>query len=154
MKFRIAVQEDINSLSEMRWIHSYHENNKLNVPKEEFLKECSEFLKNGMEMGNWIYWVAEDNGEIVSNVYIQKIKKVPKPHKLNAEIGYITNVHTKEEYRNKGIGTQLLKKVIEWAKTSGIELLFLWPSKRAAAFYERAGFSSQNEIVELTLDEE
>jgi RimJ/RimL family protein N-acetyltransferase len=154
MEFRIAGEEDIDSLSEMRWIHSYHENNEFNVSKEEFMKECGKFLKKGMEMGNWVYWVAEDKGQIVSNIYIQKIKKVPKPHKLNAEIGYITNVHTKEKYRNMGIGTQLLKKVIEWAKTTEIELLFLWPSKRAAAFYERAGFSSQNEIIELTLDGE
>ncbi len=154
MNFRMAIEKDINSLAEMRWIHSYDENSNFNISKEEFLKECSVFLKNAMEMGNWVYWIAEDNGDIIANIYIQRIKKVPKPHKLHAEIGYITNVHTKEEYRNKGVGTKLLKEVVEWSKTSGIELLFLWPSKKSVPFYEREGFLEQNEIIELILDEE
>ncbi|MEW8995905.1 GNAT family N-acetyltransferase [Clostridium sp.] len=42
-----------------------------------------------------------------------------------AEIGYVTNVHIIEEYRNKGIGTELLKKVKQWAIENKIELLFL-----------------------------
>jgi N-acetylglutamate synthase-like GNAT family acetyltransferase len=68
---------------------------------------------------------------------------------LDGEIGYITNVHPKEEYRNKGIGTELLERVIGWAKENKIELLFLWPSKRSIHFYERQGFSMKNEIMEL-----
>lgn len=153
MNFRMATEKDINLLAEMRWIHAYDENSDSNVSKEEFLKECSNYLKNGMKMRNWVYWIAEENGEIISNIYIQRIRKVPKPHKLHAEIGYITNVHTKKEYRNKGIGTQLLKEAIEWSRNSGIESLFLWPSERSVSFYKREGFSLQNEIIELILDE-
>ncbi|WP_346928670.1 GNAT family N-acetyltransferase [Clostridium sp.] len=34
-------------------------------------------------------------------------------------------MHIIEEYRNKGIGTELLKKVKQWAIENKIELLFL-----------------------------
>lgn len=153
MKFRMAEEKHINELAEMRWIHSYEETSDFNISKEEFLKECSKFLKKGMEAGDWIYWIAEDNGTIISNIYVHRIRKVPKPNKLHAEIGYITNVHTRKEYRNKGIGSSLLRKVTEWSKAAGIELLFLWPSDRSIPFYTREGFSEKNDIIELILNE-
>jgi len=154
MNFRMATEKDINLLAEMRWIHSYNKDSDFNVPKEEFLKECSEFLIMGMQLGNWVYWIAEENGEIISNLSIQRIRKVPKPHKLYAEIGYITNVHTRKEYRNKGVGTQLLQEAVEWSRNIGIELLFLWPSEKSVSYYKRKGFSVENEMLELNLEEE
>lgn len=154
MNYRIAGEKDICQLAELRWIHEYDENISSYVEKEEFIKECSNFLTNGLDAGNWIYWIAVDEDEIIANIYVQKIRKVPKPSKLFAEIAYVTNVHTKEKYRNMGIGTKLLQHVINWAKASEIELLFCWPSERSVPYYERAGFKSQNEIVELLFEED
>ena len=94
-------------LSEMRWEHEYEEEGKFNISKEDFIKQCNLFLVNGFKSGTWEYWIAEENNIIVSNIYINRIRKVPKPQKLFAEIGYITNVHTKAEFRNKGVGTEL-----------------------------------------------
>ena len=153
MKYRLAEEEDLNSLAEMRWLHEFEENNCSNVEKGEFIIECKAFLINGLECGNWVYWVAEEDDEIVANIYINKIRKVPKPQKLFTEIGYVTNVHTKEKWRNKGIGTQLLKEAVAWSKENGIELLFVWPSERSVSYYEREGFKEKNEIMELILEE-
>jgi len=153
MKYRLAKEEDLNSLAEMRWLHEFEEDNCSNMGKKQFITEFKEFLKKGLEWGNWVYWVAEDSDGIVANIYINKIRKVPKPQKLFAEIGYVTNVHTKEKWRNRGIGTQLLKEVVTWSKENGIELLFVWPSERAVGYYEREGFKEKNEIMELLLEE-
>ena len=151
MVYRLATEKDISMLSEMRWQHEFEEEGKFDISKEDFIKECNLFLANGLNSGTWEYWIAEDKGIIISNIYISRIKKVPKPQKLFAEIGYVTNVHTKAEYRNKGIGTELIKKVKQWATENKIELLFVWPSQRAVSFYEREGFSMNNEIMELEL---
>jgi RimJ/RimL family protein N-acetyltransferase len=147
--YRLAGEKDISMLSEMRWQHEYEEEGKFDISKEDFIKECNLFLINGLKNGTWEYWIAEDKDVIISNIYISRIRKVPKPQKLFEEIGYVTNVHTKAEFRNKGIGTELLKKVKQWALDNKMELLFVWPSERAISFYERQGFSMQNEIMEL-----
>lgn len=149
MIYRLAGEKDISMLSEMRWQHEYEEEGKFDISKEDFIKECNLFLINGLKNGTWEYWIAEDKDVIISNIYISRIRKVPKPQKLFEEIGYVTNVHTKAEFRNKGIGTELLKKVKQWALDNKMELLFVWPSERAISFYERQGFSMQNEIMEL-----
>jgi len=151
MRYRIATKGDITMLSEMRWEHEYEEEAQFSITKEEFISECSSFLIKEMERGTWVYWIAEDEGNIIANIYINKIRKVPKPQKLFAEIGYVTNVHTKKDYRNKGIGTELLKRVKQWAVENNIELLFLWPSERSVSFYKREGFKVENEIMELEL---
>ncbi|WP_238918308.1 GNAT family N-acetyltransferase [Clostridium sp. YIM B02555] len=151
MVYRLARESDISTLSEMRWEHEFEEEGKFDISKEDFISECNVFLTNGLKSGTWEYWVAEENNIIVSNIYINKIRKVPKPQKLFAEIGYVTNVHTKVEFRNRGIVTELLKQVKEWAIINKIELLFAWPSKRAVTFYERQGFSMNNEIMELDM---
>jgi N-acetylglutamate synthase-like GNAT family acetyltransferase len=149
----MADERDMHSLSEMRWVHEMDENSNYEISKEDFILECSVFLKKGLNNGTWTYWIAEENGEIIANIYIHRIHKVPKPQKLHAAIGYVTNVHTREQYRNKGIGTKLLNHVIEWARNSGIELLFVWPSQKSVPYYKRTGFTEKNEIMELDLEE-
>ncbi|GKX64748.1 GNAT family N-acetyltransferase [Inconstantimicrobium mannanitabidum] len=151
MVFRLATESDLETLAEMRWQHEYEETNNFNITKDEFISHCKVFLKEGLESNTWVYWIAEEEGSIIANIYVNRIRKVPKPQKLFAEIGYITNVHTKEEYRNKGTGTELLNKVKHWAVENEIELLFLWPSKKSVNYYERQGFSMKNEILELEL---
>lgn len=151
MIYRLATENDIPMLSEMRWLHEYEEVGKFDILKEDFINECNSFLADGLRNADWAYWIAQDNDTIISNICIRRIRKVPKPQKLFAEIGYVTNVHTKAEYRNRGIGTELLKKVKKWAIDNNIELLFVWPSQKAVNFYERQGFKNQNEILELEL---
>ena len=68
-----------------------------------------------------IFWVAEDKGVVIANAFINRVSKVPKPQKLVAEIGYLTNVHTKSDYRNRGIGTELLKHVAAWARNNSVD---------------------------------
>lgn len=151
MIYRLASENDLEILAQMRWLHEYEEGKCSEITKAEFIDQCKLFLQNGFKNGTWVYWIAEDNGIIIANIYINRIRKVPKPQKLFAEIGYVTNVHTKAEYRNKGIGTELLKKVKHWAVENQIELLFVWPSEKSVKFYERQGFTNQNEIMELEL---
>lgn len=149
MNYHIATEDDIPELSEMRWQHEFEEEEINCARKEEFLAECNSFFSEGLKNGSWVCWIAEENNTLVSNICIHRIRKVPKPQKLFSEIGYVTNVHTRAEYRNKGIGTELLKQAKLWASANRIELLFVWPSTRAVSFYERQGFSGDNEIMEL-----
>jgi hypothetical protein len=108
MNYRIASENDLEMLSEMRWLHEYELKQEFDVSYNDFINQCSLFLKEGLEKGEWVYWIAVDKDMIIANIYIRRIRKVPKPQKIFAEIGYITNVHTRAEYRNMGIGSNYL----------------------------------------------
>ena len=98
-----------------------------------------------------MYWIAEENGEVISQIFVHKIDMVPRPCKIHDQFGYVTNNYTKPAYRNKGIGSELMKRVVQWAKDEDLELLIVYPSEEAVTFYERAGFYSENDVMELRL---
>lgn len=154
MIYRMADENDSEELAMLRWeFKTEGKGNDINGDKQEFLKECSDFLRLELKKGNWNCWVAEDDGEIAAQIFIRKIRKLPKPNKLHAEYGYVSNVYTKPSYRARGIGSQLMKHVKQWASENKLEFLILWPSKRAVPFYEREGFSKNDAVMEFILEE-
>lgn len=69
--------------------------------------------------------------------------------------GHITNVAVEPEYRDHGIGTMLLQKIIEVAKTRGVEAITLEvrPSNvPALKLYDKYGFKSAGRRPHYYLD--
>ncbi len=158
MNFRLAVEEDLPQLAELRWDFRTELRPPAGViplktvlPRDVFIPACLKFLQHGLASGNWAFWIAEDAGQIISQVCIQIIAKIPRPIELNPRMGYITNVYTRPAYRNQGIGARLMKLSSDWARREGLESLVLWPAKGREAFYERAGFNPSH-ALEQDLD--
>ena len=157
MEIRLANEPDYKELALMKWEHGaeddidYGEHNLDGVNKDEFIEEFVAFLK--AHKGYNII-VAEENGVVVSAMFVYLIPKLPKPNGNAKYIAYLTNVYTKKEYRNKGIGTQIMNYIKSILIEKKCELLFAWPSDNSIAWYQRNGFSEDNEIFECPLCEE
>ena len=157
MEIRLANEADYNELALMKWEHGveddidYGEHNLDGVNKDEFVEEFFAFLKAHKE---YDIIVAEGNGIVVSAMFVYLIPKLPKPNGNAKFIAYLTNVYTKKEYRNKGIGTQIMNYIKSILIEKKCELLFAWPSDNSIAWYQRNGFSEDNEIFECPLCEE
>ena len=151
MEYRLANDGDANRLSELRWDHKNEESPLDHSQRDGFIAACSARLKEAFR-DDLSCHVATDKGRIVSNIYVVAVKKVPKPGKLNGAWGYVTAVYTVPEYRNKGVGSMLMKKVKEWGRENGLESFIVWPSQRSVPFYERAGFDEENDVMELVLE--
>ena len=157
MEIRLANEADYNELALMKWEHGveddidYGEHNLDGVNKDEFVEEFFAFLKAHKE---YEIIVAEVNGIVVSAMFVYLIPKLPKPNGNAKYIAYLTNVYTKKEYRNKGIGTKMMNYIKSYLIEKKCELLFAWPSDNSIAWYQRNGFSEDNEIFECPLCEE
>jgi GNAT superfamily N-acetyltransferase len=152
MEFRLGTEGDVTELAHLRWDFRMEGGDELPaVSKEEFITACETFLKQGLDSGSRAYWVAVDNSEIVSHIFVQKVDMVPRPCKIHDQFGCITNNYTKPQHRNKGIGSQLMQRVKQWAQEHDLELLIVWPSEQAVRFYEQAGFKMENDVMELRL---
>lgn len=141
MKLEHGAEDDID----------YGEHNLDGVDKEAFIKEFVSFLRTHRE---YEIVVAEDNGIVVSAMFVYLIPKLPKPNGNAKYIAYLTNVYTKKEYRSKGVGTQILNFIKSDLIKKKCELLFAWPSDNSIAWYQRNGFNEDNEIFECPLCEE
>jgi GNAT superfamily N-acetyltransferase len=149
---RRAAEADLATLAARRWDFRFEEDDAPPaIGRAAFLEACEGFLREGLASGRWVYWVAEVDGRIVSNLFVQIVPKVPRPARPHGAWGYVTNVYTDPAHRGRAFGAELLKAVVAWAKEQDLELLVLWPSAASRSFYERAGFKSDNEILELVL---
>lgn len=133
----------------MRWDDTW-ENETTSPPDDAGFADCFiAFVQHALAGDDWAIWVAASNGSLVAHIYVHLIEMVPRPGHLIRRWGYVSGVYTIPEARNRGIGSQLLSAVIEWAKGEGQEFLLLWPSERSVPFYERAGFKPSSEVREL-----
>ena len=142
LNYRQATEDDLTRLAEMRWDFRT-ESGSINtvVGKDEFIKNCTDFLGKGLLEQRWVYWIAENQEGIVGHVFVQRVSKVPKPESLSNEYGYVANVYTIPSHRRRRICSELIKKVIAWAEDQGLDVLIVWPSEESVGFYEKAGFS-------------
>ncbi|MCM2674890.1 GNAT family N-acetyltransferase [Alkalicoccobacillus plakortidis] len=121
---------------------------KKNESFAEFEKECQTFLENTLKGDQWFIWVVEDNGKIISHIYIELIQKVPRPGRITYPFAFMTNVYTIPEYRNKGIGSKLLQSINKWMKENKYEFVIVWPSDDSIDYYHKNGYVHCTEPLE------
>src|ERR1700722_2350783 len=95
-------------------------------------------VKDTIESSNGIYFVAECNGSITGHAFLEILPLQSLKHIAQLNIA----VH--KGFQNRGIGTQLMHRIIEWAKESEsiekIELNVRASNVQAIALYKKMGF--------------
>lgn len=149
---RQAIPEDAPTLARLRWDDSTEDGVPATLPDAAFAAGFAEFVRDALASGRWVIWIAESDGRVVGHLYVQVVGMIPRPGRFARRWGYVAAVYVIPEARNRGIGTRLLRSVIDWANEEGLESLLLWPSERSASLYERAGFVRSPDVMELSLD--
>lgn len=93
---------------------------------------------------NGIYLVAECDGAIVGHAFLEPLHLKAISHVANLTVA----VH--QGWQGKGIGSLLLKRLIDWAKASEniekIELSVRASNARAIGLYEKMGFTMEGRL--------
>ncbi len=137
--YRQCTEEDLTELVEFQW-QILQENTGTRMAKEEFISSCSLALVDGLMNGNWTYWVAIRDNEIISQVFIQKIRTTPLPDGIGKNLGILANLYTKPEYRLIGIASKLLRKVKFWASGEAIKSFLIAKNQIADYSYQELGY--------------
>ena len=147
---RLANKKDIKELSNLRI------NQQMDDWKEEYENKLDLFdrtkiyLKKHLNKDLYIF-VEEKNGNIIATCGIQIIDYLPQCND-NGKQGYVCNVYTKEKYRNQGIQTLLIKRVISFAKENRLcELSLSTDSDEAISIYKKMGFEFDNLMMKLEI---
>jgi len=105
------------------------------VSREEEIDFLSRALSR-LEKGETFYLVAEVNGKVVA------ISEVNRGRGYEKHVGVI-GIAIRSGFRDLGIGTEMMKALMEHAKNVGLKVLTLAAfanNKRAIHVYEKAGF--------------
>lgn len=150
MGMDFAEEIDIKRLKEMRVLQQKDDWNDEFVDKNDLVKRTEEYLMNHLNKDLYIL-VERFNHEIIATCGIQLIEYMPQCND-NGILGYICNVYTNKEYRNKGIQTKLLKQVIDYAKMKKVcEIQLSTDNQVAIGIYKKLGFVQDEMMMKLVL---
>jgi GNAT superfamily N-acetyltransferase len=144
---REATPADARAMAELRW-----EFRSARAPNTEsrdaFLARCEEWMRAEIERGRWRAWVADADGAIVGQLWMQLIDKIPNPTAELERHAYISNVYVTPRARG-GIGARLVNAALDAASLAGVDSVVLWPTDRSRSLYMRCGFRVTGGVLEL-----
>jgi GNAT superfamily N-acetyltransferase len=148
VEIRPARPDDAIRLAELRW--EFRSGRA--APAEErgaFLARCAAWMAEELDSGRWRAWVAVADAQIVGQVWLHTIQKVPNPVGERDRHAYVSNLYVTPSARGS-VGTELLRAALAHAASHGVDRVILWPSARSRSLYERHGFRSNGDVLELT----
>jgi GNAT superfamily N-acetyltransferase len=95
-------------------------------------------------------FVADVTDVIVGTLWLERVERVPRPSHGDGPMGYVTNFYVEPGQRDRGVGGELLRSLVDYAKTRGYELLIASPSDRSEPLWRRAGFGP-TDFLEIDL---
>jgi GNAT superfamily N-acetyltransferase len=149
MHIREAVKTDARQLAQLRWefrsVARAH--GALDESEDAFVARCTAWIHDRLSnKGVWTAWVAEQNDEIVGQIWVQIIEKLPNPTVEQERHAYISNLYVKPSVRG-GLGTRLFQSCLDWLRTQSVDQIMLWPSSRSRSLYTRHGFATTSDLL-------
>jgi GNAT superfamily N-acetyltransferase len=144
---RPARIDDIDELVRMRAEFTFEHGDPALPTNPGYEEECRAFLEDAITGERWQIWVAELDGAVVSHAFVALIDKVPRPIYVPRRIAYLTNVYTRPERRNRGIGATVIRRLQEAARDADVEVMIVWPSDESRDFYAREGFQTPDDLL-------
>jgi GNAT superfamily N-acetyltransferase len=147
MHVRRAVPDDAPALAQLRWDFRAGESSPIE-DEGEFVARCSTWMRQRlMPPAGWVAWVAERDGQIVGQVWVQVFEKLPNPGAEPERHAYISNLYVSRSSRG-GAGTRLLEACLAWLDTQSVASVLLWPTGPSRSLYRRHGFLDRTTLME------
>ena len=155
-RIRRAVADDAPALARMRLDFKREDNDGAQAPVSEatFVDAAGPWMRERLENGSWLAWVAEVDGQVCGQVFLHVVEKVPDPYPGPAVLGYVTNFYVTPAHRGHGLGNLLLDALRTHTRAENFDTLVVWPSERSASLYKRTGFAPPRELLELPLHDD
>ena len=113
---------------------------KANKPGTAYFDESTNHLSTLFQVQKAVYWVVEENGEIIGGGGIYPTEGLP------ADTCELVKLYLHQNARGKGLGKALMDKCLEKAKELGYKKIYLesMPElNQAVSLYEKLGFAKQ-----------
>ena len=139
VKTRIVVLRAANGLS-----------HNTEMPLVE--QQSREYYEECLQAETHIAYLVFDRERIIGAGGVIFFRVMPTYHNPTGWKAYIMNMYTNPNYRRKGIAYHTLELLIEEAKNKGVKHISLEATDMGRFLYERYGFVSMKDEMELPED--
>ncbi len=155
MEVRFAKEDELDRINELRkQVNDLHVEGKPDVFKPGFCGELRDFINVIWNDPEQEIVVAVADGIVCGFAIIHHINKPENPFMKERDFLDIDEFCVDEAYRRKGVATDLIAFIKEYAKKKGfhrIELNMWEFNQGALAFYESVGFETYRRYMEIML---
>ncbi|MFO7992244.1 MAG: GNAT family N-acetyltransferase [Thermoplasmata archaeon] len=144
-RLRKAKPDEIDKISELWYeLAVMHEDIMEGYElREDPLTPWKNYIKEGMESGRLVTFVADEGGKIIGfvNVMIRNRASFFTVQKM----GVIMDTFVREDYRRKGVGSALVHAAERWIKNQGVEVAVLTVAPENTSgvkFWRKKGFKT------------
>jgi ribosomal protein S18 acetylase RimI-like enzyme len=142
-----ADDSDLAALIALRYRWQVEERGESGRTLEEFEREFLDWFDDHRSTHQG--YVASIDAEPVGCAWLYIIDRVPGPGKFVRRAGMLQSVYVQPEFRSDGIGSQLIRCLIDDATSMELDYLMVHPSQRSFEFYRRLGFGAADRVLEL-----
>lgn len=150
IEIRTAVRDDILDIMERRIEFVFEVMGRKTPP--ELRETTIEYLENHINNDSLVCYVAAEDHKIISLVILCVYQVIPKLRNRTGKVGYVFNVYTLQEYRGRGLATELMTRVIETAQRMDVKEICLIAEEKAIPLYQRLGFTCVDREMVLNLE--
>lgn len=139
----ISIEKTYKFFEELELLHSSELPNIFKRPDN--LEHIKEYIDNGLNNPNQIFFAAEIDGEPIGLIETIIIKDGINPVHVDREYAIIDKLIVKDEYRGFGVATSLIDTTENYLKERGIKEveIYVWDfNKNAFNLYQSKGFST------------
>src|SRR4051812_20618417 len=122
---RFATAADAAQLAQLRYALR-SSTGTATEPQGEFIERCTSWMEDHLTEGErWFCWVSERNGQLIGAVWLQLVEKIPNPRAETEHHAYLTNFYIDPSARGQGLGSQLLRRVVDWCESRDVHAVIL-----------------------------
>lgn len=148
-KFRRAGPGDVEGLAKLRYSWRVDELGEQGLDAGEFESQMRGWMERHRD--THLGYLATQDAVAVGCAWLCVIDRIPGPAKFVRRAGVLQSVFVRPARRNVGVGSDLVRLVIEEARAMDLDYLSVHPSERSATFYQRLGFDNPDRTLELRL---
>lgn len=144
MEIRVVGAADIGHLADLIWRFAGQE--EPTSAERAFAEDLFSWWEAHHD-SHVPFLAVQPSGNAVGMAWLALTARVPRPGGTSRLCGDIQSVYVVPEHRSAGVGTALMRTVLQHAEALGLEHVTVHSNQRAASLYERAGFSTSRELL-------
>ena len=142
----LAKSKDLDEIIDLKLL-MFKDAGLRHLLKENIEKVVLGDYKKMYEKDIAAHFVCRINGQIAAMTGAFIKSDIPYCYYKTPIYGFIGDVYTLSQYRNKGIASMLNKCALRWLRAKGVASVRLLASTQAESIYKRLGFESTDEMA-------
>ncbi|MET9019557.1 GNAT family N-acetyltransferase [Actinopolymorpha sp. NPDC004070] len=146
IKIREATQAETAELARLRWRSTFERQ-----PGPEPVDGLDDYVRSFSawweRREDYVAVVAADGTRLVGVGFLALAGRVPVPGDLDRRTGDIQSVFVLPDYRGQGIGSMVVRALVDHGRERGCSRVTVHSGTRAVPVYERVGFQHDQHLM-------